>query len=77
MDDPLHLRPWTLGWLAERAVASLVVFTVAWSLRWCFNGLRANQRLALGDAVEMRRGGFFSGGAHEKRALLLPINSKH
>ena len=72
--DLIHVAPWSAAWIAERVVASGIIFAGAWTLKCCFNGLRANQRLALGDGVEMR-GAWFRGAAHERRALLLPLSN--
>jgi hypothetical protein len=41
-----------MAWIAERIGLSMVMFTIVWILGCCWNNLKLNQRLALGDAFE-------------------------
>ena len=63
--DALEEYPKT-AWLIEKVVGTLFVCMAGWALRSCWRHMRANQKLALGDAVDYV--------ASERRGLLLPIH---
>ena len=54
-------------WLLERFVCTVLLCFVGVILRTCWRHMRANQRLALGDA--------FDYVASERRGLLLPVHN--
>lgn len=50
-------------WVLERLFAGVTLLVGLWLLSTCWQALRTNQRLALGDAFESKR--------EERRSLLL------
>ena len=53
-------------WAIEKLVGSLFLCLFAWCARGCWRTARANQKLALGDAMDY----------NERRGLLLPVSSQ-
>jgi len=58
-------RPW-MTWCVERMGSTLLMLLFLWMARSCWRTARANQKLALGDALEY--------SAAERRGLLLPMH---
>jgi hypothetical protein len=55
----------SLNWVLDRLFGSVVLFCVFFAIRFCWRSARANQKLALADALDYRHS--------ERRSLLLPV----
>jgi hypothetical protein len=62
-----------VAWVVERLGISIVMFTMLWVLGCCWNNLKFNQRLALGDAFEnSHRCVYLEFGNSSEKSHLLP-----